>query len=394
MKREKKIAILGNGTAGCVSASMIKNSFPNAEISLYYSPNKPAQSVGEGSALSFPRMIKSHLQWDYSEIKELEFTSKIGILKKNWGNSEEFLHPFPVGSSGLHFNANKFQQKVVDYLSSQINIEEKHINSHSELDFDHIIDCSGTPSDFTKFQEIDDIPVNAAHIVQCYWDKPEFDYSLTIARPYGWVFGIPLQNRCSIGYLYNKNINTLDEVKEDIKEIFNEYGLIPSKDTNSLQFNNYHRKLNYEGRVAYNGNTSFFLEPLEATSITTIIRNNIFAIDVINNEYDNFIANTKYSANLKGIMYMLMVHYLAGSKFNTKFWTEAQLKAKNFFKKNYDPEFYTMYLLSKEYQSKNQILDIAGIHSGGDIGTWHIESWNYNLKGLNVYNKLDKLLKF
>jgi len=391
-QRNKKLIVLGNGTAGCISVSILKKEFPKADISLFFSPQKPAQSVGEGSALSFPRMLKSHLQWDYDAIEDLEYTNKIGILKKNWGKGNDFFHPFPIGSSGLHFNANKFQEKVLNNISSQVNIQEKHIKSHSDLDCDHIIDCSGTPNDFTDFYQIPYIPVNAAHIVQCNWIKPEFNYTLTIARPYGWVFGIPLQNRCSIGYLYNKEINTLDEVKEDINNIFKEYNLSPSKNINSLKFNNYYRKINHEGRVSYNGNTSFFLEPLEATSITTIIRNQLGTNNIIKGNWDNYKANTVYNANIDGIMYMIMVHYLAGSKFNTQFWKEAKNKAKNFFKNNFSYDFLTMYKLSKEYYKNNQILDPNSLHSGGDLGTWHIESWNYNLKELNVYNKLDKLL--
>ena len=70
--------------------------------------------------------------------------------------------------------------------------------------------------------------------------------------------------------MFNSDINSLDEVKEDVKDVFEQYNLVPSDKTNFLQFKNYSRKVNFQGRVSYNGNASFFFDPLEATSITNI----------------------------------------------------------------------------------------------------------------------------
>jgi hypothetical protein len=83
---------------------------------------------------------------------------------------------------------------------------------------------------------------------------------------HGWVFGIPLQKRISIGYLYNDKISSLEEVKEDVKNTFKEYNLNPSKITNHIKFQSFYRKENFKNRIIYNGNASFFIEPLEATS--------------------------------------------------------------------------------------------------------------------------------
>jgi hypothetical protein len=83
---------------------------------------------------------------------------------------------------------------------------------------------------------------------------------------YGWVFGIPLQNRISIGYLYNSDINSIEDIKKDIQNVFDEYHLTPSEKTQNFSFNSFYRKNNFSSKVIYNGNASFFLEPLEATS--------------------------------------------------------------------------------------------------------------------------------
>jgi hypothetical protein len=83
---------------------------------------------------------------------------------------------------------------------------------------------------------------------------------------HGWIFGIPLQKRVSIGYLYNDELSSLEEVKKDVQNVFKEYQLKPSEITNHIKFESFYRKQNFNSKVIYNGNSSFFLEPLEATS--------------------------------------------------------------------------------------------------------------------------------
>ena len=238
------------------------------------------------------------------------------------------------------------------------------------------------------------IPVNAAHVIQSYWDYPKFNYTLTMARPYGWVFGIPLPNRCSIGYLYNKNINTLEEVKEDIKTVFNELDLTPSETTNSLTFNNYYRKKNYTDRVAYNGNSSFFLEPLEATSLASMI---------IINEYANkFLTNPKISLDelnlnytnfLQELEFMITIHYLAGSKFKTKFWDFAEKQSTKFLE-NYDLTTWDnmIYKDVKEMYKSNLKFHPDSYTDVKEYGSWGRDNYLSNIKELNLFNKLDKFL--
>jgi hypothetical protein len=168
------------------------------------------------------------------------------------------------------------------------------------------------------------IPVNAVHVNQCYWEAPLFTETLAIARPYGWVFGIPLKNRCSIGYLYNSDINTLEEVQEDVQHVFSQFGLDPSTDTSSFSFSNYRRKQNFNGRVVYNGNASFFLEPLEATTFGTV--------DVINTRaeltwlsgHPEAHAEAAYSSSVNAAERIIMMHYFAGSIYKTPFWEFAK----------------------------------------------------------------------
>ena len=49
---------------------------------------------------------------------------------------------------------------------------------------------------------------------------------------------------------------SLFDLKEDVKNIFDEYNLIPSDKTNSIEFPNYYRKQNFTDRISFNGNSS------------------------------------------------------------------------------------------------------------------------------------------
>ena len=219
---------------------------------------------------------------------------KRGIYKENWGKVNKYFHHlFPIGSYGLHFNAKKVQELIFDKIKDQVSIKEGSFSAE-ELDADYVIDCSGkrNPNSVSL-----NMTVNSVFITQCYWDKPEFDYTLTIARPYGWVFGIPLQNRCSIGYLYNKDINSLEEVQEDVKNIFSEWNLTPSDTTANFDFDSYYTPNNFSDRIIYNGDASFFLEPLEATTTSNVDYINRLLFNQINGittaEQNNFVCKQK-----------------------------------------------------------------------------------------------------
>tara|TARA_R110000822_G_scaffold276077_1_gene398174 strand:+ start:176 stop:1360 length:1185 start_codon:yes stop_codon:yes gene_type:complete len=386
---KKKIAIIGRGTAGSLALSHFKT-HTDDEIVWHYDSNIPNQTVGEGSTLVFPPILYYSLGLKFNNLKKLMGTPKFGIRKINWGGSGDFMHDFPLGNFGVHFDSTLFHDNVFKNFSSTTRIVDQHIDNLSNIDASYIIDCSGkkfTPDEFTA---ADSMAVNSAFITQCYWDFPKFDYTLTIARPYGWVFGIPLQNRCSIGYIFNKNINSLEEVKEDIKNIFNQFNLTPSNKTKYIEFNNYYRKQNFTDRIAYNGNASFFLEPLEATSIGLMQSINKEVEEILHNKNPINNSNNFYNSQLIEIQIMILLHYLAGSKFSTPFWDNAYEKSLKFLEKNLPKtHFLEMYKLSKECVKKN-ITHID--HPIEDLGQWGPTNYNINLKELNLYNKLDKLL--
>ena len=395
----KKYAVIGRGTVGCVSALQMKLNFPDAKVEWHYDPSIKPQAVGEGTTLNLPNLLSNTLGFGPRDFHLVDGYVKTGIFKRGWSATEgDFLHEFPSPSVALHFNANKMQDYIYGRLKDHVDLFEHNV-SPDEIDADYIIDCSGRPKDYTKHSQSSYIPVNAVHVNQCYWDAPKFSHTLTIARPYGWVFGIPLQNRCSVGYLYNSDINTLEEVKEDIKAIFSDFGLTPSEDTNSFGFKNYSKNRNFTDRVASNGNSSFFLEPLEAMSFS--MANSVLdnAMNYIQGIMSIEQANMEYVGLIRNVERIIMLHYFAGAKYNTPFWDYAQERGERCMENGkYDAAFcdmvkhaYPKGIFGRAPQvimdSGNASMDFIHLNN-----LWWSGSFAQNLDGLGIRDKLERTL--
>jgi len=378
---KKKLAIIGKGTAGCYALSHFMR-WTDWDIDLIHDPDIKPQAVGEGSDLILPKSLNEQFDFSYTDLANVDGSLKLGIRKINWNGSNDFIHTFPAPNSSMHFNAYKLQQYLIDKYknNARLNILE-HKTDNENIDADFIMDCSGRPASYDDYTILNSIPVNSVYVTQCYWERIDFQYTLTIARPYGWVFGIPLANRCSIGYMYNNTINTLEEVKEDVKEIFKQFGLTPSDTTNSFSFKNYFKNQNYGPRTCFNGNASFFLEPMEATSIATMDTVQRAAYDLWHNNISCETVTSNYIKYLKEVEAMIMLHYYAGSIFDTNFWKFAKERAITVMEEALkDNNFATIIASSRVPTYENRQLWHA---------TWHLMSYHQNLTNLDLYSKFE-----
>jgi tryptophan halogenase len=389
-----EIAIIGRGTAGAQAALyFLKNTDWN--IDWYYDSKTPTQAVGEGSQTDFPGVL-NNLGFNFQDLKYIDGTLKGGIKKANWGmGSEDFMHPFYPGTHGYHFNAVKLQEYIFNILKNQkrIRIIDSNLIKHEDAHTDFVFDCSGVPKPELlkrEFIQLETIPVNSVYVTQCPWEYSQFQHTITDAQAHGWVFGIPLTNRCSIGYMYNNETSTLEEVKQDVLEVFNRYSLTPGNVTNNFSFNSYYRKINFFDNVAFNGNASFFLEPLEATSITCINMIQTMALNVWTKKMSMEEANFQYTRLIKGVENMAMLHYFRNKKYQTKFWKKATVQSRahletavkeiefgKIVRESIDPLYH-----SKQH---NPIL--------GGYGTWSLDSYQWNITQLGIKEELKNLLK-
>lgn len=381
----KKLAIVGRGTAGALAVAHFL-SYSDYEIDWYFDESIPTQAVGEGSTLSLPRLLFRFCRFNYDMLAyELDGTYKHGIKKQNWSKGKEYTHFFPPPDISFHFNALKLQEFILREAqkNKRLTVHQSNIISYDDIDADYIMDCTGKPQTYEDFTLSDRIAVNSVHVTQCLWDRPKFFYTGTVARKYGWVFVIPLQNRCSVGYLYNNQLNSLDEIKKDVEIVFEDYNLTPSDMTNSFSFNNYYRKVNFTERVCYNGNASFFLEPLEATSIGTMDVINRLTFDHLALDARIFDINFFYTKELHSIENMIGFHYYHGSIFKTEFWKMAKLKGKQAIKNLSVDNFFKEKIIAN--------IDDIGGNLATDYGSWGPYSWKQNINGLGF--DISKLLK-
>lgn len=381
-----KLTVVGRGTVGCFTVAHFLR-WTDWEIDWIYDPNIQPTAVGEGTTLDLPKSLFDSLGFDSNDMEALDSTVKLGIIKRNWGNGNRFVHTFPSGSVGMHFNAVSFQNYVFDRLkhNSRVKLEECSIMPE-EIDSDYVIVCTGTPLDFSTTETVESIPVNACWVSQCPWDYARFTYTLTWATKYGWIFGIPLKNRCAIGYLYNSDITDLDNVKKDAEEILKELDLTPSVQR-QINFRNYKRKVNFTDRIVYNGNASFFLEPLEATSTGFADKINRNAFDLWENRTSADRCNSFYHDELNNIESMINLHYLAGSVFKNEFWNYASTIAEKRLKSVLSENGKFRDIIWKSLTSKNFYDNLDK-----DVGSWNIRSFKQNMDGLGIRDKILKMI--
>ncbi len=389
-----KLAVIGKGTVGSL-AILHFLTYTDWDIDWVSDPNTPTTAVGEGTTIRVPSALaNSILKFSHDDLIAMNGTPKVGIWKENWGGGKKYLHPFPIDLSGLHFNAIEFQNKVFEMLqgNQRITMVNERVTDPQSYSADYVMVCSGSPKDLDEYNILDSIVVNSAYVTQCFWDAPTFNYTLTLARPWGWVFGIPLQNRCSIGYVYNSDFVSLDEIKEDVKNVFEQYNLTPSDTTNHLEFKNYVRKNNFTSKVVYNGNASFFLEPLEATSTTTADDVSRFAYDMWKGNISVDEANRKHLRNIEEVLDMIALHYCNNIVYRNDFWDNAIRISCNRIKNSLDTNSDFQDLIHNSIQGTENMLSVLGLSDPVHYGTWSWKSWNINVKNLQIKRTLKYLM--
>ena len=96
---QKKIVIVGSGTAGLVTALIIKAFFKDYNVIVVSSSKQGIIGVGEGSTEHW-RMFQELVGIDvHTMIKEVDITHKYGIRYENWTNhTPDYFHS--VGDIG------------------------------------------------------------------------------------------------------------------------------------------------------------------------------------------------------------------------------------------------------------------------------------------------------
>ena len=319
-----KVAIIGKGLAGILTAMAWKAHYPATEIEIYYDPFSPIEPVGSGS---WPNMLDLITEfqttnpecWPSWRDADWDQTVKTGISYKGWG--KDWFHDFGMNRVAMHFDPKKF----CDDMARNFKCIPKRVGYNIDADF--IYDCGGSPFSgrecsseswdrYTLLQN----PLNRVLLAETDPYSSVYCTTDSIATKDGWTFVIPLQSRTSVGYMFNSDITSDNEALDNFAEQFGEHRLLGFR-----SFHNYMAKNPViDGRIFMNGNKYFFIEPLEATSVTGymvwIERTLRYIMEGANlkDMVDDNQRDIQENANF------LLYHYAHGSEFDTPFWDYAK----------------------------------------------------------------------
>ena len=315
--KKKRIAIIGAGNAGCITAlHFYFHGRDRFEIELYHSPEKhPIERVGQGTTLRVAILISSVFGSNWYD-NNIGATLKSGILYEGWGKAkDEFFHSFPMSSVAVHYVPQMLSDAVLK--SGLFKVKQQTINDpEKEIDADIIIDCRGRHNrDRDNYEPLIN-PLNSAFLYQKEGRDPLLNYTRTVATPNGWTFVVPNSDSVSYGYLYNNTITSKEDATEDFLERFN----LPEID-GDLTFENYIAKNICVGeRTFLNGNRCGFLEPLEATATgfyQTVCKSVWDYIDGLETRQG---VNKYVRDEMFRLETFVMWHYQFGSKYESSFW--------------------------------------------------------------------------
>lgn len=363
-----KITVLGKGNAGVLTALHFhyygKVNNKNIEVTLMYDSNTPPIKVGQATVLGAPNFLWTALGTDYyNNKKDLNYTMKNGILYKDWGKTnKEVFAGFPLGAYALHYNTNKFQNHILKHAQFKVDIVDEKVLTYDKIDADYIIDCRGWPKDFSEYDKLIN-PLNSVITSNFDRKEPEPDWTECIASKDGWTFRIPLYDTVSTGYLYNNNITTEEEAEKNFRE------LMPIDHINEkFSFKQYIKKKPIDGRVAFNGNQLFFLEPMESTAVETYIRwNEILYSCFVDKEVDTKTSMKRIRDYCFQTQNFILWHYAYGSKYDTPFWSYAK-KLSDGVKDNHFDFFYN--------HIQNHDEHVVRTHKG-NYSQW--QPWNFKV---------------
>tara|TARA_Y100001973_G_C5143602_1_gene304216 strand:+ start:87 stop:1175 length:1089 start_codon:yes stop_codon:yes gene_type:complete len=315
-----KIAIIGAGKSGCISAIVAKFLSDavekNFEIEIYHDPSIP---VNEGSVgVTYP-IVKLLYKFHQNKLsfKDTEnyfdATLKTGVLYQNWGKGGYYFHG-DDGGSLMHFIPKKFSDYILGLKFFKV-IEKHIVDPESEVDSDIIIDCRGRDESI-KYERLIN-PITSS-MSACKEGEDFDEMSNHIARPHGWILGIPNKKTIYYEYFYN-NMSS----KEDVISDFTEHlGISPNK-YNSID--NYFTDNIFVGeRTIINGSRFFSLEPLESIAFEVNQRIAISGIKYFIGLYTKDIANKKIHDHLMKVESILLWCYHSGSIYETDFWNYAK----------------------------------------------------------------------
>lgn len=351
----KRIAIVGGGTSGYLTAFYLAKQYPHKEIVWTYPEENSPIGVGEALIPDVSHFLNDIGISHKDIIKHCNGTLKLGIVFDGFNQEgEKFTFPFGVGQTerynsssldrmiatnkipdniyeyqdiSVHFRAYDIL-KYMDTLTSQfknLTIIRKDVSVDDVEGFDLIIDSTGFRKILTNwennFVEISDkVPNNKALVFRHPYTNKEkqcVPYSIFKAATNGWIWNIPLGDQLAVGYVHCDRFDVIDEFIEYINEKFNLR--VDKKDIGTVNMRTGRNKIHMKNNTVAIGLCSSFIEPIESTGLyltTSALKRLKTYIDGSLSEQEY---NDQTNEEFDGVMNFIIAHYKY-SKRSNEYW--------------------------------------------------------------------------
>jgi tryptophan halogenase len=394
---QKKVIVVGSGTAGLVTALIIKSLFLDYNVIVISSKSIGIIGVGEGSTEHW-RMFQELVGIDvHTMIKEVDITHKYGILYENWTNhTPQYFHSVGdtgktintfwagyasalengklltnmyswrgllenkivdqgekthLGTNQYHFDTFKLNEYLIKFSKSKgitfvedevtdVNIDQDGFiesvtlsESNKKVSGDFFVDATGfnrkilskiadqTFIDYRKY-----LPCDTAIAFPTESDPSGQIRPYTRARALsnGWMWEIPTQTRRGNGYVFSSDFCTVDQAIAEASQVHG-FEVEPAK---VINFKAGYFKETWKNNCVAVGLAAGFVEPLEATSISTSIQQ----ARLICSYLPTFDKNRTYGIKeyhrimdsiMDNILCMISLHYVSDRK-DTEMWRAQQ----------------------------------------------------------------------
>jgi tryptophan halogenase len=229
---------------------------------------------------------------------------------------------------------NRVEGKVVDVNVHGESgfIQSVQLESGELIEGDLFIDCSGFRGLLiqqalkTEWEDWSHwLRNNSAVAVQTESVSPPAPYTRSTARPGGWQWKIPLQNRVGNGLVYSSEYLSDDDAK---KALLNNIEGNPINEPRIIKFRTGRRVQQWVKNCVAVGLSSGFLEPLESTSIH-LIQNSVLrlvrmfpAMEIDPAEVRQF--NNETTAEIENIRNFIILHYKVNQRSDSQYWIDCR----------------------------------------------------------------------
>lgn len=327
-----RIAILGAGTTGIIQLLSCISVLHESKIDVIHDSKTKIFGIGESSTPQLADLISRSYNLSQNTLeKRFLGTIKCGVKWSGWGDQKNFMIPFMINKIGFHFDTTAFCDFFIETQkrNPNVNFIDMKVDDQTDLSkYDYVIDCRGGVEIDETYEASPLKTVNSA-LVYRRNIPGKWNYTVHLTHENGWMFGIPLSNRQTWGYLYDSDVTDDVTAENDIKKYFpgEQLDLIKYKWTPRYSKN----IVDETGRYFRNGNRLFFFEPMHGLSnfYYTYFADQISA-SIFNGVNPNLL-NSEYHRMIDGLSDSLAFHYQHGSKYESSFWKGVVSRSKERF---------------------------------------------------------------